>query len=301
MRCGKINSSDKGGTKKMKIEIAMPKPAQHVSVEELMSKSIMNYLTGDTIVSVIEEKVKEMVDEVISDSLNPYRNKELSVFKKQYGTHITGLLSEVDFQEILPSMASTLNKAVLEATVHEQSTLKGINNLIGMEVDPIIAEILKKEGKFEAYDRKIGIKEVFARYCAYASEQVDTTGLEVSYVDGISYDDIHCKYEKTDYFDSDVFTGRKASYHDSTLKKLVFTTEEDSSLEESVVLVVHWKSDGHYAISSLNQELSPDVSLYSSFGHFINQLRYYGFTILIDEDFDDNYIEVEEAPEATYQ
>lgn len=238
--------------------------------------------------SVIEQKLNEgIVERLVAEQLEKGINKALEDLLGNYGavtkiikekicSVMVDQLSAYDYSKYITKLDMTLTEIIKNTTFDNKKILQNFRDLM-------------EDVQFE---KDVNISEIFEKYCEYVSKKVDTSDLEVNTDDRPRYVDVTAKFS--------VEEEEERKYLSSLHKEatVTFECEEDEGLRLDIRLTKFDKYPWRLDIP-LTTDLT-SLRRLNDFQIYLIKLYQQGVSILIDNSYGEEDVEVEEEPEASF-
>lgn len=243
--------------------------------DELL-KIAQDVLTEEEVQEIVKEKFKETFKEAVKDAFR-WGEAEKAI-KKKITDVMVPYIEKYDFTEYLPKLDSVLSEIV---------------NSDGCMAEKRILENFK-ELMLEPEQKEIKVTDLFKKWVKQCNKDIDVDNLEICHDDGVYYAPVDCemRFEEED----------KPSWSCFSRGKITFENEHDESLniEIPVSKYVGGRKDESYTISLSSDIKISSLRRLSDFEVLLLRLERAKTAIIIDDEWDSDYIEPEKEPEATF-
>lgn len=242
---------------------------------------------GSMIRNAIQENLKTAINEAVADAFK-WGDIRKMIDKKIKETMVPAIESS-DFSVYLPRLDTMLSAMAKDPSIMaNRRILENFKTVV-----------------YPPEEKVISIENIFKKYCKFVAESLDTDGRDVSYDDGVYYEDINCIMETEDI---------RSQYERSGNEKwqISFHTEEDDaksmygeSLDMSVILYRYsWYDRGEYSIMMAMDPSITSLGNMSDFEAYMLSLVTAGVRIKFEhtpeyECFEES-VTPETEPEASY-
>lgn len=241
--------------------------------EERIAKAVADKMNDGT----VEELVSDAVTKTLKSSI-----EELFAWR--------GEARKIIDEKVKESIVPIIERSSLANSVTKLDTVltEIVNNTVLVDNKKILENF--KDLMIEPDKERIRVEDIFEKYREYASENVDTSDLEIDYDDMPTYQNITVSVE--------------AMYRDgwSELNKyceLTFQCVEDESLQKSIELIKG--CDGEYRIIGIDGFIDINsLRNMDDFEIFLMTLSRARCVITEIGVFEDDDVEVEAKPEASW-
>lgn len=244
--------------------------------EELL-KIAQESLSDDEVAEIIKDKFKKALGDAVENAFRWGDAKK--AIEKKVKEVMVPYIEKYDFSEYLPKLDSVLTELVNSDTC--LGNKKILENF--------------KELMTEPETTKIKLTDLFNAWIKKCEKDIDTDDLEICYDDGVSYCSVQCemRFEKQD----------KPSWSSLRRAVIVFENEHDEKLNIEIP-VSRWEWDSG-KVEPWTLSISNDVRISSlwrldDFQILLLRMERTGTEIIIDKDYDDNEIQPEKEPEASF-
>lgn len=194
-------------------------------------------------------------------------------------TRLFPYIESYDFSEYLPKLDSVLTEIVnSNFCIGNKKVLENFKNLM-----------------IEPEQKEIKLTDLFKAWIKQCERNIDTDDLDIDYDDSVSYQSVECemRFELED----------KPSWSSTQRAVITFENEHDENLNVEIP-VSKWIWNSHneepYTLS-VNKDLTiSSLRNLSEFEVLLLRLSRAGTAIIIDKEYDDDYIQPEKQPEASF-
>ena len=188
-------------------------------------------------------------------------------------------IESYDFSEYLPKLDSVLTEIVnSDFCIGNKKVLENFKNLM-----------------IEPEQKEIKLTDLFKAWIKQCERDIDTDDLDIDYDDSVSYQSVECemRFELED----------KPSWSSKQRAVITFENEHDENLNVEIP-VSKWiwnsRNEEPYTLS-VNKDLTiSSLRNLSEFEVLLLRLSRAGTAIIIDKEYDDDYIQPEKQPEASF-
>lgn len=244
--------------------------------EELL-KIASESLSSDEVGEIVKEKFMNALENAIENAFRWGDAK--NAIEKKVEEVMVPYIESYDFSEYLPKLDSVLTEIVnSDFCIGNKKVLENFKNLM-----------------IEPTQKEIKLTDLFKAWIKQCEKDIDTDGLYIEYDDAVSYQSVDCemRFELED----------KPSWSSMQRAVITFENEHDEKLNVEI-LVSKWIWDNGkeepYTLSAYKDLTISSLRYLSEFEVLLLRLSRAGTAIIIDEEYDDGYIQPEKEPEAEF-
>lgn len=244
--------------------------------EELL-KIVSESLSSDEVGEIVKEKFMNALENAIENAFRWGDAK--NAIEKKVEEVMVPYIESYDFSEYLPKLDSVLTEIVnSDFCIGNKKVLENFKNLM-----------------IEPTQKEIKLTDLFKAWIKQCEKDIDTDGLDIEYDDAVSYQSVDCemRFELED----------KPSWSSMQRAVITFENEHDEKLNVEI-LVSKWIWDNGkeepYTLSAYKDLTISSLRYLSEFEVLLLRLSRAGTAIIIDEEYDDGYIQPEKEPEAEF-
>lgn len=234
-------------------------------------------LSSDEVNAVIKEKFMDALGNAIENAFSWGDAKH--AIEEKVTEVMVPYIERYDFSEYLPKLDSVLTEIVnSDFCIGNKKVLENFKNLM-----------------IEPEQKEIKLTDLFKAWIKQCERDIDTDGLDIDYDDGVSYKSVECemRFELED----------KPSW--SSIQRAVITFENEHDEKLNVEIPVSkwiWDSgkEEPYTLSVYKDLIISSLRNLSEFEVLLLRLSRAGTAIVIDKEYEDDYIQPEEEPEAEF-
>lgn len=244
--------------------------------EELL-KIAQESLSSDEVKQIVKEKFHKALEDAIEgafrwgDAKHALENKVKEV--------MVPYIENYDFSAYLPKLDSVLTELVnSDACMGNKQILENFKDLMT-----------------EPEQKEIKVTDLFRAWIKQCNKDIDTDDLEICYDDGVSYSCVDCemRVEELD----------KPSW--SSFQRAIITFENEHDEKLNIEIPIHKLVWGNGKEEPYTFSISNDVRISSlrrlnPFQVLLLRLERAQTAIVIDKDYEDDYIYPEKEPEASF-
>ena len=244
--------------------------------EELL-KIAQESLSSDEVSKIVKEKFMNAFGGAIEDAFRWGDAKH--AIEEKVKEVMVPYIESYDFSEYLPKLDSVLTEIVnSDFCIGNKKVLENFKNLM-----------------IEPEQKEIKLTDLFKAWIKQCERDIDTDDLDIDYDDSVSYQSVECemRFELED----------KPSWSSKQRAVITFENEHDENLNVEIP-VSKWiwnsRNEEPYTLS-VNKDLTiSSLRNLSEFEVLLLRLSRAGTAIIIDKEYDDDYIQPEKQPEASF-
>ena len=244
--------------------------------EELLNIA-MQSLSDDDVKEIVKDKFKKMMERAVEDAFR-WGDAEKAI-KSKVTEVMVPYIEKYDFSEYLPKLDSVLTEIVnSDACMANKTILEHFRVLM-----------------IEPEQKEIKVTDLFKAWKKKCERDIDTTGLDIDYDDGVSYSCVECEMivEELD----------KPSWSNVQRAVITFQNKHDESLNIEIP-ISKWVWDSGkeepYVLSPGNDLMISSLRNMNDFQILLMSLTRARTSIIIDKDYDSDDIFPEAEPEASF-
>lgn len=248
-----------------------------MNLEESIKDMIGKKLVDGTIEGLIEKQFTKGMEGVLSDLFS--YGDVTKVIKDKIKSVMIPFLENYDYSKYIVKLDNVLVDVLKNTALDNKKLLENFKDL------------MTNEDKLE----EITVTDLFEQWTKYISKNVDTSELEIDYDDGVSYEYLDARFE-VEYKEERSWSSSSFEY-----ATLVFECEQDEKMNFEIGLS-RWKEDKKKSWSiryDANHDL-PSLRHLNKFEILLMKLNQNYTKLIIDKDYDNDEVEVEAEPEATF-
>lgn len=244
--------------------------------EELL-KIAQESLSSDEVSKIVKEKFMNAVGDAIENAFR-WGNVKKTIEEKVEEVMIP-YIERYDFSEYLPKLDSVLTEIVNSDVC--MGNRKILENFKDLMIKPT--------------QKEIKLTDLFKAWIKQCEKDIDTDGLDINYDDGVSYEFV-CAGMRFELED-------KPSWSYTQRAVIIFENEHDEKLNIEIP-VSKWIWDNGkeepYMLSVYKNLTISSLRNLSEFEVLLLRLSRAGTAIIIDKEYDDDYIQPVKQPEASF-
>lgn len=244
--------------------------------EELLNIA-MQSLSDDDVKEIVKDKFKKMIEKAVDDAFR-WGDAEKAI-KSKVTEVMVPYIEEYDFSEYLPKLDSVLTEIVnSDACMANKTILENFRDLM-----------------IEPEQKEIKVTDLFKAWKKKCERDINTTGLDIDYDDGVSYSCVECEMvvEELD----------KPSWSNTQRALIIFENEHDESLNVEIPIskwIFYSGREEPYTLSLENDLTISSLRYMDDFQILLMRLARARTSIIIDKDYDSDDIYPEAEPEASF-
>lgn len=244
--------------------------------EELL-KIAQESLSSDEVNQIVKEEFHKSIRKTVERAFSWGKVEE--TIKKKIDETMVPYIENYDFSEYLPKLDSVLTELVNSNTcIGNKQILENFKDLM--------TELEQKE---------IKVTDLFKAWIKQCNKDIDTDDLEICYDDGVSYSCVDCemRVEELD----------RPSWSSCQRAVITFENEHDEKLNIEIP-ISKWVWDSGkeepYTLSISNDVMISSLCRLNPFQILLLRLERAQTAIVVDKDYEDDYIYPEKEPEASF-
>lgn len=244
--------------------------------EELL-KIAQESLSSEEVGEIVKEKFMKALGDAVNDAFRWGDAKR--ALEDKVKEVMVPYIENYDFSAYLPKLDSVLTDLVNSEML--MSNKKVLENFQKLMTEP--------------EQKEIKLTELFKAWIKQCEKDIDTDDLEIDYDDGVSYQSVDC----TMRFELE----EKQSWSSVQRAVIIFENEHDEKLNIEIP-VSKWiwnaRKEEPYTLSITSNVMVSSLRRLSDFEVLLLRLERAGTAIIIDKEYDDNCIQPEKEPEASF-
>lgn len=244
--------------------------------EELL-KIAQESLSSEEVNAIVKEKFMKALGDAVNDAFRWGDAKR--ALEDKVKEVMVPYIENYDFSAYLPKLDSVLTDLVNSEML--MSNKKVLENFQELMTEP--------------EQKEIKLTELFKAWIKQCEEDIDTDDLDIDYDDGVSYQSVDC----TMRFELE----EKQSWSSVQRAVIIFENEHDEKLNIEIP-VSKWiwnaRKEEPYTLSIASNVMVSSLRRLSDFEVLLLRLERAGTAIIIDKEYDDNCIQPEKEPEASF-
>lgn len=244
--------------------------------EELL-KIASESLSSDEVGEIVKEKFMNALENAIENAFRWGDAK--NAIEKKVKEVMVPYIESYDFSEYLPKLDSVLTEIVnSDFCIGNKKLLENFKDLM-----------------MEPEQKEIKLTDLFKAWIKQCERDIDTDDLDIDYDDGVSYQSVECemRFELED----------KPSWSSTQRAVITFENEHDKNLNVEIP-VSKWiwnsRNEEPYTLSVYKDLTISSLRNLSEFNVLLLRLSRAGTAIIIDKEYDVDYIQPEKEPEAVF-
>ena len=244
--------------------------------EELL-KIAQERLSSEEVNAIVKEKFMKALGDAVNDAFRWGDAKR--ALEDKVKEVMVPYIENYDFSVYLPKLDSVLTDLVNSEML--MSNKKVLENFQELMTEP--------------EQKEIKLTELFKAWIKQCEKDIDTDDLDIDYDDGVSYQSVDC----TRRFELE----EKQSWSSVQRAVIIFENEHDEKLNIEIP-VSKWiwnaRKEEPYTLSIASNVVVSSLRRLSDFEVLLIRLERAGTAIIIDKEYDDNCIQPEKEPEASF-
>lgn len=241
-------------------------------MKEELFKIAQESLSSDEVEAIVKEGFKKALQNAVDNAFGWGAAKR--AIEEKVKDVMVPYIESYDFSEYLPKLDSVLTEIVnSDFCIGNKKVLENFKGLM-----------------MEPEQKEIKLTDLFKAWIRQCERDIDTDGLDIDYDDGVSYQSVECemRFELED----------KPSWSSTQRAVITFENEHDEKLNVEIP-VSKWKEEP-YTLSVYKDLMISSLKGLSEFEVLLMRLSRARTAIIIDREYDDNYIQPEAEPEASF-
>ncbi|QDX94621.1 hypothetical protein EEL30_21505 [Brevibacillus laterosporus] len=247
-----------------------------MTIEQSIKDVISKKLEDGTVEKLIEEQLEKGINNALNSLFGSYGDVT-KVIEKKVKSVMIPYLESYDYSEYIVKLDSVLTDVLKHSALENKKLLTNFKSLI----EP------------SEHEKSLKVTDLYERWMDYVAKNVNTDDLKIDYDDGVSYEYIDVRFE-VDYNEN-----RNWDIYEYAV--LSFECEQDKEMNFSIRLS-RWK-EGSDKGWNMNFDSVHELSSLRHLKEFEIQLMKLAQNhtkIILDKDYDQDVIQPEAEPEATY-
>lgn len=243
-----------------------------MNLENSIKDVITTKLEDGTVEKLIGEELEKGVTNALNNLFRSYGDVT-KIIEEKVKSVMVPYLENYDYSEYITKLDSVLVDVLNSSALDNKKILENFQGLMS----------------YKAVD-EIKVTQLFDKWQEYASKNIDTSDLELSFDDGVSYGYVETSFE--------IEYEEDRSWSNIKYAKIVFECEKDNELNLEIKITNYngngWKLDYRPTpdIRSLRRLDAMELLLMNLYQSYT--------TIIIDKDWGEGEIEVDAEPEASF-
>lgn len=246
-------------------------------MKEEILRIASDVLSEDEVNEIIKDKFKKAISDACDSAFRWGDVK--SAIEKKIKEVMVPYIDSRDFSEFIPKLDTVLTEIInSDNCMADKNILKNFKDLI------IAPE-----------QKEIKVTDLFRLWIEWCQKSINTDNLEIDYDDGVSYQNVDCemRVEEQD----------KPSWSDLQRAVIIFENEHDEKLNVEIPISKWLKSiinDGEYTVDASGDIMISSLRRLNDFQVLLLRLKRAGTKIIIDNEYDNSYIQPEAEPEVSF-
>ncbi|MED1789093.1 hypothetical protein P4V47_16645 [Brevibacillus laterosporus] len=247
-----------------------------MTIEQSMKDVISKKLEDGTVEKLIEEQLEKGINNALNSLFDSYGDAT-KVIEKQVKSVMIPYLESYDYSRYIVKLDSVLVDVLKNSALENKKLLTNFKALL---------EPSERE-------KSLKVTDLYERWMDYVAKNVNTDDLEINYEDGVSYESVDVSFE-VDYNE-----GRNWGIYEYPV--LSFECEQDEKMNFSIRLS-RWKegSDKGWSMNFDSVHELKSLRYLKEFEIQLMKLAQNHTKIILNKDCDQDEVQPEEEPEATY-
>lgn len=244
-----------------------------MTIEQSLAEMLEKKLSDGTVEKVVEEKLSKCIGECVENMFR-WNGAAKELIEKKLEETMIPAIGRHDFSGYTLKLDAVLTEIVNSTSL--QDNKKILDNFKGLMIED---------------EKEVRLSDIFDKWCDYVAENVETSGLDINYDDGVSYECVSVEMETEDV--------ESVSIHAPSKKIVRFTCEhdEDMNLQFEIYKYDFMKA---YEISGYGIAKINNLSNMDEMQILLMKLGRNSTKIVLDREFDDAEVRPEKEPEPTF-
>jgi len=247
-----------------------------MSLDKAILEVVQNKLKDGFIDKLIEEKLAKGIENALESSFGSYGDVT-KIIEKQIKSVLVPYIESYDYSEHIVKIDHVLTEVIKNSTAPHNAMMENFKSLAVTEIPD-----------------KLSVTDIFEKWKEFVSKNVETSGLEIDYDDGPTYENVPVTLEVEESSTTRSWSSREEA-------AIILECEHDPEMNRSI-RIYKWKDS---VIEGWRADVSMDYPLNSlrhldEFNVYLMQLSQRSPEIVVDTHCDEDYVEVEAEPEAEW-
>lgn len=244
-----------------------------MTIEQNIAEMLQKKLADGTIEKVIEDKLTKCIGECMENMFR-WSGPAKELIENKLKETMVPAIEEHDFSDYTLKLDAVLTEIINSTTLHDNKKI--LDNFKELMIED---------------EKEIKLSDIFTKWSEYVAKNVEASGLDINYDDGVSYDCVPIEMTVEDV--------ENCSNYRADEKIIRFTCEHDEDMNLQFEVYKYDFMKGYeisgYGIINLNSlKNMNDMQI------FLLKLGRNSTKITIDEEYIEDDVTPEEEPEATF-
>ncbi|MBT2759998.1 hypothetical protein [Paenibacillus sp. ISL-20] len=247
-----------------------------MTLENSIRDTISKKLEDGTIEKLIEQQLEKGIVNALENLFRSYGDVT-KIIEEQVKSVMVPYLETYDYSKYITKLDSVMVDVLKNSALENKKLLENFKSLMNTEDNP----------------KTIKVTDLYEKWMDYVAKSISTSGLEVVYEDGVSYESVEVSFE-IDYNESRNWS----SFEYAVLK---FECEKDEDMNFEIGLSRYTKgSDKGWDMRYDGKHELRSLRYLNDFEIYLMKLSQNHTTIIIDEDGSSDEVQPEAEPEPTF-
>lgn len=244
-----------------------------MTIENSIAEMIQKKLSDGSIEKVIEEKLTKCIGECMENMFR-WNGSAKELIEEKLKAVMVPAIEQHNFSEYTLKLDAVLTEIVNSTSL--QDNKKILDNFKELMIED---------------EKEIELSDIFAKWCDYVAKNVETSGLDIDYDDGVSYQYVHVE--------SEVENVNNCSKYGPDKKVVRFTCEHDEDMNLQFEIYKYdfmkcYEVSGYGGLNINGLKGLDDMQI------FLARLGRNGTKITVDGKYLEDDIKPEAEPEPTF-
>jgi hypothetical protein len=244
-----------------------------MNLENGIKEVIDNAMNSGMIEKAIKDQMEKCVNKAVEEMFGNW-GKATKIIEKKIEEVMVPQLEKYDYSEHIVKLDSVLTEIMKNTTVDNAKILGNF-----------------KKYMVENTPKEIKMSEIFEKYCEFVSENASSDNLEIDYDDEVTYEPFEVTYE--------LDKNETRSWGSYERGILIFECEHDGEMNFQAS-VRRWESDEYWKLDFESVKDLRSLRDISKFEIFLTKLDQNFTHIIMDEEYGNEEITLEQRPEPDY-
>lgn len=244
-----------------------------MTIENSIAKMLQKKLTDGSIEAIIEEKLTKCIGECMENMFR-WSGPAKELIEEKLKATMVPAIEKHDFSEYTLKLDAVLTEIVNSTTL--QDNKKILDNFKSLMIED---------------DKELNLSDIFEKWCDYVAKNVETSGLDINYDDGVSYEYVHVEMSVEEI--------ENCSRYGPDKKIVRFTCEHDEDMNLQFEIYKYdfmkgYEITGHGIVNINNLLRMNEMQI------LLAKLGRNSTKINIDDEYLEDDIRPEKEPEPTF-
>lgn len=245
------------------------------NLEERIIQAATGMMNDGTLETMVQNKVKKGFDEALDNLFRSYGDGT-KIIEQQLKSVIVPFLEAYDYSEYIVKLDYVVTNVLKQTTTDNKTILENFE------------ELLKEQEK----KKEVTVTELFEEWMKFVAKNVETDELGICYDDEPTYNSPRVTVEVEEEEDRSWSIVKHA--------KVLFECEQDEKMNREIRLR-NWKEENKWRIEYEGKPALTSLRYLDTFEIFIMKLNQMQTKIKLDTEYEEDYVEVDAKPEASFE